>query len=461
MVANRPPRSGLARLATTIRFRVTALATLAVLVVLLVTSVVLVASQRRTLTSNVDEGLVQGAQITEAALSGGMPSVLTGFADEDTVAQVVSADGRVLASTANLAGRGPVAPLPTSAGSTVRTVHDLAHDPAAFRMLSRRANTPQGPVVVVVAAPVGDVNASVNTLARSLVLAVPLVAALLGVLLWVLVGRTLHPVETIRAEVARIGGSDLHRRVPEPGTGDEIDRLAHTMNSMLDRTEEAALRQQQFVADASHELRSPLTRIRSELEVDLARPREADPMATHRSVLDETIGLQQLIDDLLHLARSDAGTAPRAHHPVDLDDIVLVCADSLRTQGRVRVDTTGVGAARVAGDAQQLHRAVANLVDNAARHASERVTLSLIATENTVVMSVSDDGTGIPASASEAVFERFTRLDDARTASSGGTGLGLAITRDIVERHGGTIRIDPDYHDGARVVVALPSPEQR
>nr|MDQ6949424.1 HAMP domain-containing histidine kinase [Actinomycetota bacterium] len=400
------------------------------------------------------------AQNTEAALSGGMPGVLTGFADEDTVAQVVSSDGHVLASTANLAGRGPMAPLPTKAGPTVRTVHDLPHDPAVFRMLSHKVDSPQGPVLVLVAAPIGDVNASVNTLARSLVLAVPVVAALLGVLVWVLVGRTLHPVETIRAEVTRIDGSDLHRRVPEPGTGDEIDRLAHTMNSMLDRTEEAAKRQQQFVADASHELRSPLTRIRTELEVDLARAGEADLMATHRSVLDETIGLQQLIEDLLHLARSDAGTAPKTHQPVDLDDIVLSCAAGLRAQGQVSVDTTGVGAARVAGDAQQLHRAVTNLVDNAARHGKERVTLSLVEHENIVVMSVSDDGPGIPASASELVFARFVRLDDARAASSGGTGLGLAITRDIVERHGGTIRIDPDYHDGARVVVSLPSPER-
>ncbi len=174
--------------------------------------------------------------------------------------------------------------------------------------------------------------------------------------------------------------------------------------------------------------------------------------------MDETIGLQQLIDDLLHLARSDAGTAPRAHQPVDLDDIVLSCAGTLRAQDHVRVDTTGVGAARVAGDAQQLHRAVNNLADNAARHARDRVTFSLVEHENTVVMSVSDDGPGIPASARELVFARFTRLDDARNASSGGTGLGLAITRDIVERHGGTITVDPGYQHGARIVVALPSP---
>ncbi len=215
-MAEARPRGRLSRLAASVRFRVTALATLAVLIVLLVTGVVLVSSQRRTLTSNVDEGLVQGAQNVQAALSGGMPSVLTGFADEDTLAQAIGADGRVLASTANLAGRGPIARFPTRAGSSVRTVHDLPHDHASFRMLSRRSGT----VVVVVAAPLGDVNASVDTLAGSLVLAIPLAAALLGALVWVLVGRTLHPVETIRAEVARIGGSDLHRRVPEPGPGD-------------------------------------------------------------------------------------------------------------------------------------------------------------------------------------------------------------------------------------------------
>ena len=132
-------------------------------------------------------------------------------------------------------------------------------------------------------------------------------AAALGVLTWVLVGRTLRPVERIRAEVAEIGGSDLHRRVPVPAADDEVGRLATTMNDMLARVEEGQQRQRRFVADASHELRGPLTRMRTELEVDLEHPATADAEATHRSVLEEVVGLQQLVDDLLMLARSDGG----------------------------------------------------------------------------------------------------------------------------------------------------------
>ena len=135
-------------------------------------------------------------------------------------------------------------------------------------------------------------------------------AAVLALLTWVLVGRTLRPVERIRAEVAGIGGTDLDRRVPVPAGDDEVSRLATTMNDMLARVERAQARQRRFVADASHELRSPMTRMRTELEVDLAHPDTADPEATHRSVLEEVVGLQQLVDDLLVLARSDGEALP-------------------------------------------------------------------------------------------------------------------------------------------------------
>ncbi len=446
------------RLARTVRFRVTALAMLAVVAVLVVTGIVLVGSQRRTLTSNIDEGLVQGSDSLERALAAGVPSFLGGFGDDDTVAQVVSADGRVLASTANVAGRGPIAELPAHSAPGISSARNLPHDQAEFRVLRRRVDTPQGPMVILVASTLGDVEESANALATSLTLAVPAVAGLLGALVWWLVGRTLLPVETIRAEVARIGGSDLHRRVPESGTGDEIDRLAVTMNSMLDRTEKAAIRQQRFVADASHELRSPLTRIRAELEVDINAVDRADLLATHHSVMEEAVALQGLVEDLLHLARSDAGTAPARLQPVDLDDIVLAHARVLRVRGRVEVDTTAVGAARVRGDPQQLHRAVGNLAENAARHATSKVTFSTVEHDGIAVVTVSDDGPGIPDSARELVFDRFARLDDARSTASGGAGLGLAITRDIVARHGGTVLVDPLHHPGTRIVLTLPRP---
>jgi signal transduction histidine kinase len=307
-----------------------------------------------------------------------------------------------------------------------------------------------------VGASMEDVNEVTTRLAASLAVAFPVVLALLAGLVWVLVGRTLAPVESIRAEVAALGATDLHRRVPEPGRDDEIGRLARTMNAMLDRLEESARRQRQFVADASHELRSPLTRIRTDIEVDLAHPADADLEATHRRVLDETADLERLINDLLALARADDGLEPVARETVDVDELVLRQARRIRELGQVEIDTTGVSGAQVQGDPRQLARAIGNLIDNAARHAARTVTVALAEHRDRAVLTVADDGPGIPADQRERIFERFTRVDDARTPGVGGTGLGLAITRDIVQRHDGTVAVDPHVTSGARFVLELP-----
>ena len=339
----------------------------------------------------------------------------------------------------------------------------LPHDSASFRVISRSVEGPGGPVVIHIAGTTDDIAESTRVLAASLLVIAPVVAALLAVLVWWLVGRTLRPVEAIRAEVAAIGGADLERRVPVPPGDDEISGLARTMNGMLERVSTTVDRQRRFVADASHELRSPLTRIRSELEVDLAHPEVADPVATHRSVLEETIGLQRLVDDLLLLARSDANVpAPTVDEPVDLDDIVVRVARRAarrhRSPSRSRRSTRS---ARV-GDARQLTRAVANLADNAVRHATSRITLTLARQGDLAVLAVADDGPGIPADQRDRVFERFARLDEARPRATGGTGLGLAIAREIVEHHGGTLTIDGEHRPGACFVVALPiDPDDR
>jgi signal transduction histidine kinase len=312
--------------------------------------------------------------------------------------------------------------------------------------------------VVIVAASFDDVEESVEALRSSLLIAIPLVVAALVVVLWWVVGRALRPVEAIRAEVAGIGARDLHRRVPEPRADDEIGRLARTMNHMLERVDVAAQRQRQFVADASHELRSPLTRIRTELEVDLAGPDDADLRATHASVLEETIGLQRLADDLLLVAREDEGRATTQAVPLDLDDVVLRVARRLRADDRVRVDLSGVSAGHVVGDPDQLARVVGNLADNAVRHAASVVRFSLRADGARVVLTVEDDGPGVPEADRERIFERFARVDTARTATDGGTGLGLAIARDLAEAHGGTLSLDPTA-EGARFVLTLPAVE--
>jgi signal transduction histidine kinase len=326
---------------------------------------------------------------------------------------------------------------------------------ASARLLSRDVDG----TTIHVAGNLEDVEESTAVLAVSLLVAVPISAEVLAGIVWWSVGRTLRPVEDIRAQVDQISGTRLDRRVPEPGTHDEIARLAHTMNGMLSRLDESAERQRRFVADASHELRSPLARIRSELDVDMARPASADLGATHRSVLAETVTLQRLVDDLLLLARGDGGALDSARRaPVDLDDLVTRQARRLRAGSALRVDTREVAAAQVLGDDSQLQRAIANLLDNAVRHARSSIAMTLIETlDGQAVLAVVDDGPGIPAEECDVVFQRFTRLDGARHAAHGGAGLGLAIAREIAERHGGTLALDPVHHPGARFVLTLPT----
>jgi signal transduction histidine kinase len=448
----------------TVRARITALSTLAVLAVLVVAGVALVAQQRRLLTGNLDETLHERA-VELLALGDDVPALITGLGEDDTMAQVV-VDGEVVASSANIAGLAPVVDVVPGQPEHVVTVARLPHEDSRFRLLARSSSAGGSPRTVLVAGTIDDIDDSIATLTRSLLVAVPLVVLALAAILWWLVGRTLQPVEAIRSEVAEIGGSDLSRRVPVPAGDDEVARLARTMNEMLDRVDDATSRQRRFVADASHELRSPLTRMRAELEVDLARPAEADLLATHRSVLEETVGLQQLTEDLLLAARADAGAAgPGREEPVDLDDLVVRAARRLRAAGRVAADLTAVSAAQVRGDADQLARAIGNLADNAGRHARSSVAFSLVERDGVAVLTVTDDGPGVPEADRERIFERFSRVDQARSADGGGSGLGLAIAREIAERHGGTLTLAPEGDaspaglPGAHFVLTLPSHE--
>jgi signal transduction histidine kinase len=433
-----------------VRARVTAAAALAALGVLAGTGVLLVRVQHSTLTESLDERLVSEADaIAQRLADGGSSPTLTGFGDDDTVAQVVTRDGMVLASTDNAQQLAPLAPPPDGGRSHPHAIGHLPTDEAPYRLVSIVVDD----VVVHVAATTDDVSESVATLRTSLLAVVPVVVLLLAALTWWLVGRTLRPVEAIRAEVDAIGSGELHRRVPVPPTDDEVGRLARTMNAMLERVDQAAQRQQQFVADASHELRSPLTRMRAEVEVDLAHPATADLAATHRSVLEETAGLQALVEDLLLLARSDASAPPVRREEVAIDEVVR--RQVARHQaGAVVIETRVVADVRALGDPAALDRAVGNLLDNAVRHASSRVSIEVAVDGAAIELAITDDGPGIPVADRARVFDRFAQLDEAR--HDGGTGLGLAIVEDIVRRHGGSVALDPEHHPGARFVVRLP-----
>lgn len=432
------------RLLGSVRARITLLTALLVLLVLIVASVLLVTIQRSALVEQLDEGLeIDAIRIAADVGPGGQRPDFGG--DDDRLVVVVDGSGGVVASTDGL-DDVELSVLATAGTGGVTT------DDESYRVASQEV---EGGGSVVVASALDDVDEAVADLVRTLSWIVPAATVALAAVVWVMVGRTLGPVERMRVEVASIGLEQLDRRVPAPESHDEIARLATTMNEMLDRLQRSHQRQQRFVADASHELRTPLTRMRAELELDERHPDDADPAATRRSALEEIGTLQRMIDDLLLLARRDAGAASRSE-PVDLDDLVL---DEARAGSgtRVVVDISAVSAAQVVGDPAALRRVVRNLLDNARRHASSVVAIAVAERETTAVITVDDDGPGIPLDRRHEVFERFTRLDAARTGGSGGAGLGLAIVHGVVTDHHGTVEVTASPAGGARFVVTLPA----
>ena len=453
-------RSRLRSIVGTVRFRITALATVLVALVLTLTGFVLVTAQRHVLTQGVDSTLRQRVDaIIDLGPDGWADRRWGAPNDEDNVTQVLDEDGDVVTQSANMPDDyGALLSPPTGFGDSYRERH-VPIDDDEYRLLSRRARLDGDIYIIHVGTDIDEIHEGAEVLGHLLLGMIPFVTVLLAALVWILTGRTLRPVEAIRSGVAAMGGSDLDHRVPVPPGDDEIARLARTMNAMLDRVEEAQRRQQRFVSDASHELRTPLTRIRSELEVDLAHPEQTDLVAAQRRVLGDTIEMQGLVDDLLHLARADAGALRGVMEPVDVDDLVLREARRLRERGQVTVDVSGVSAAQTVGDAADLGRMVRNLADNAEHHAHGTVRFTLAEQDGSLELEVLDDGPGIAAADRERIFERFTRLDDARARDSGGVGLGLAIVREIVARHNGTVAAaDPPAGSGpgARLVVRLP-----
>ena len=440
------------------RAKLTLVAAGVVFGVLVASAVGLVVAQERLLTRAIDEALIQRADnVAGDVRRGVLGAELPAEGDpEDSFLQVIGPGGRVLAYSPNAANTpAAVGPHPTGVPQRIRTIHGIALSNEEFRVLTRRIDTVAGPRTLVVGKNLDDVSESVQVLVSSLAVAIPLVTLLLALLVHWLTGRALAPVESIRSAVAEIRGADLDRRVPNPRSRDEIARLAHTMNEMLDRVEDATDRQRRFVADASHELRGPLTRLRSSLEMAIAHP-DGDPDAVLRVLLEDTVSLQRLVDDLLLLARSEAGALERVMAPVDLDDLVLAEVQLLRQRASVDVDATRVSAARTLGDAHQLARLVGNLASNAERHASGLVTFELREVDDHTELVVADDGPGIPPEHHETVFKRFTRLDEARSRDSGGFGLGLAIVADIVARHQGTVSVASQNGAGARFEIMLP-----
>ena len=437
--------------------RITLLATVAVAITLVAAAILLVRVQREALTTSIERSLrVRADDIAGLVERGQLPTALGQGRSQVAAVQVLDAKGEVVAATANIAARAPMATLrPVAGASAYVTIDDLGIDDERFRVLARTMVTADGTYTLLVAASMESVDDSAEVLASVLWLGTPLVVGLVGAGSWLVVGRALAPVEAMRREVAAITATELDRRVPEPPTEDELGRLARTMNAMLARLEDASERQGRFVADASHELRSPLASLRTQIEVNLGDG-DAGRRLLLAGLLEEVLRMQRLVDDLLLLARSEHEVTPR-RETVDLDDIVLAEVRRAPVPAGKRVNASGVSAGQVMGDADQLGRVVRNLLENALRHARREVMVRAGEDAAGVFLVVEDDGEGVAAEDGERVFDRFSRADRARARSHGGTGLGLAITKAIVEGHGGTVSVDAERAGGAEFVVRLPA----
>lgn len=307
---------------------------------------------------------------------------------------------------------------------------------------------------VVVAQRFDEVQDSQRALRLTLLATYPLLLLVLALIAWRVIGAALRPVEALRSTAERISGTGLDTRLPVGTSRDEIHALAVTLNSMLDRLSASRARQRAFVADAAHELRSPISSMLTQLEV-AERLGEGTPV-TH-DLQAEVARMTALVEDLLVLARLDQDAPPeRLPRPVALD---LVLRDVVRRQAgaRVPVVASELSEAEVLGDAEELRRVFDNLVDNAVRHARSGVQVSAQVRGPDVEVLVCDDGAGVPDADRERVFDRFTRLDEARDRDAGGTGLGLAIVRELVNRTGGSVSLLTNPTGGLVVRVLLPT----
>lgn len=435
-----------------VRVRTTLAAATVVGLALVVASMALLVFLGRALRADVQDKAETRATEVAMAIEAEGPVLLEGEREDEFV-QILDDAGRVLDSSPNVEGEPALAmPEPGEASR----LESVPFEDGSFLVVAAAAATPQGSQTVIAGRNLDDIAEATGAAAPLLAAGVPLLVLVVAAVTWWITGRALQPVESIREEVEAISAKGLDRRVPEPATGDEIARLATTMNRMLARLESSQARQRRFVSDAAHELRSPVASIRQHAEVALAHPESTPIGDLAGTVHAENLRVEGLVDDLLLLARLDEG-ARGGEEQVDLDDIVLAEAARLRAATSLTIDTSGVGAGRVLGRPAELERVIRNLVDNAARHAEAVIALAVTDTGANIVLTVDDDGPGISAADRDRVFDRFVRLDDARARDGGGSGLGLSIVRAVVEAHGGEVRFAEGADGGARVQARLPA----
>ncbi|MQY06334.1 sensor histidine kinase [Actinomadura macrotermitis] len=390
--------------------------------------------------------------ITDTERSGGHPRLVPA-GDGFSLLQVVDEQGRVVAASDTMEHRPPL--LARRPAAHDERITEITYRPgfsAKLYVIGAWAHTPQGWRVVYAGAPMPVAKETKTYFVIALVLMVPVTTVLIAWTVWHAVQRALRPVRRMRAELAEITGGEQHRRVTVPDSDDEVAGLAESVNVTLRRLEAVVERYRVFVADISHELRSPLTALRIQLELALEHPADEDWPAVARAALNDADRLQRLVGDLLIMARLDAGV-PIEREPVDLGE--LARAEIARRGRRVPVKVETVDGAVVSANPAHLEQILTNLLDNAERHTRTHVAVRISVVDGQAVLTVTDDGSGIPPEDRELVFKRFQRLAEGRKRDRGGSGLGLPISRDLATAHGGTL-VAEDSPQGARLVLRLP-----
>jgi signal transduction histidine kinase len=445
-----------------LRARITIVATTLFAGAVISGTIVLITVLRTALINGIDSSASKtGSDISALVVQRGAPSTLLSGSGGVDYVQIVAADGAVMASSPGAdATRSMLTPTELAHehnGGHLTISGEWAGIDAQLRVTA--VPVPVNGETVLVGTSLGRVEQSVHVLRVVALILVPVGILIMGLATYVIVRRTLHPVAGLRQGAEEITVAGLaDQRLPVPDAQDEIQRLAVTLNAMLDRIDAATKRQRTFVGDAAHELRSPLASLRVQLEVAERLPPE-DWNAVLRDSLADVGRLELLVDDLLAMARLDeAGGVLRRHEMVELDVLVT---ETVAGYAQARVPVTATTAPMIVnGDPDGLRRVVVNLTDNAVRYARTCVSVSVsagrhMAGQPTVQLEVADDGPGIPAHERQRVFDRFYRVGGSRSRESGGTGLGLPIVRDLVRAHGGTVRL-ADNQPGLRAIVVLP-----
>jgi signal transduction histidine kinase len=369
--------------------------------------------------------------------------------------QVISSHGKLIRRSVS-APDAPLLPVSWFDTSLRAGIPDEFSPNNDMRMSGQTARTATGAYTVIVGAGSESAEHTVATVALLLGIAAAIMTGVAALVNFRLAKYSLRSVEAIRSRVSEISASDLSQRVPVPPQDDEISALATTMNEMLARVESGHDAQRRFVGDASHELRSPLASILSALDVAQEFPHVLDEELTSGTLIPEAQRMQALVEDLLLLARADERGLALGGDDIHLDVLAESEANRLRraTDLDIRLHSE---AATATGDLAAVARVLRNLLDNAVWHATSTVEIAVKGRKAAAILSVADDGPGIPDQDKTRVFDRFVRLDSDRSRDGGGSGLGLAIVAEIVASHTGTVSIDDRPGGGTIVTVILPS----